>query len=96
MNQGVKNIGIKLGARGCYLANKEQKFRVPSFSVEVKDTTGAGDAWAAGFLADLAEKWALEKTCKFANGVGAFAVQKIGASTGIKTKKETLKMIKEV
>ncbi len=96
INKGVKNIGIKLGDRGCYLANKEQKIRIPSLSVEVKDTTGAGDAWVAGFLAGLAEKWSLEKTCKFANVVGASAVQEIGASTGIKTKKETLKMIKEV
>ena len=95
-DKGVKNIGIKLGDRGCYLANKEQKIRVPSLSVEVKDTTGAGDAWAAGFLAGLAENWSLEKTCRFANGVGASAVQEIGASTGIKSKKEILDMIREV
>lgn len=93
--QGVKNIGIKLGDRGCYLANKDQKIRVPSMSVDVKDTTGAGDAWSAGFLAGIAEDWALEKTCRFANAVGASAVEEIGASTGIKTKKEILRMIEE-
>ncbi len=95
LEKGVKNVGIKLGDRGCYLANEDKKIRVDSFNVKAKDTTGAGDAWAAGFLAGIAENWSLEKTCQFANAVGASAVQEIGASTGIKTRKETLKMIRE-
>lgn len=95
LNKGVKNVGIKLGDRGCYLANKDKRIREYSISVDVRDTTGAGDAWAAGFLAGLAEKWSLEETCRFANAVGASAVQEIGASTGIKSKKETLELIKE-
>lgn len=95
LEKGVKNIAIKMGDQGCYLANKEIEITKKSFSVKVKDTTGAGDAWAAGFLAGIAADWSLAKVCTFANAVGAAAVQEIGSTTGIKNKEETLALIKE-
>jgi len=42
---------MKLGAKGCLVMNEHEEFRVPPFNVETIDTTGAGDAFNAGFSA---------------------------------------------
>lgn len=42
---------LTLGERGCYVAGTEEAFLLPARPVEVRDTTGAGDAFWAGFLA---------------------------------------------
>ncbi|MFA6716736.1 MAG: adenosine kinase [Victivallaceae bacterium] len=41
---------VKLGAEGCCLQDDSGIYRIPARSVEVVDTTAAGDLWAAGFL----------------------------------------------
>ena len=51
---GVRWVTIKLGGRGCLLASSSERHRLPAFDVPVVDTTGAGDAFAAGFLAGRA------------------------------------------
>jgi sugar/nucleoside kinase (ribokinase family) len=54
------------------------------------DSTGAGDAFAAGFIAGVWHGWSLERTARFANAVGALCVTGIGASGGVRTLSETL------
>lgn len=44
---------ITLGNKGCYLVKKDEHIHVPAMDVEVKDTTGAGDAFVAGLLYNL-------------------------------------------
>jgi ribokinase len=47
---GVPNVLLKLGSRGCIIAQRNlPKERVSAFSVKVVDTTAAGDAFNAGF-----------------------------------------------
>ena len=51
---GVKNVLLKLGSRGCLIAQGTlAKERVPAFSVNAVDTTAAGDAFNAGFAVGL-------------------------------------------
>jgi sugar/nucleoside kinase (ribokinase family) len=47
------------------------------------DTTGAGDAFAAGFLCGMLAGWPLEHTARFASAVGASCVMAIGTVAGI-------------
>lgn len=42
---------VKAGARGAYLAEGSRTIHAPAEVADVVDTTGAGDAFAAGFLA---------------------------------------------
>jgi sugar/nucleoside kinase (ribokinase family) len=47
---GAKEVCITLGGDGCLVADHQQHYFLPSRSIEVKDTTGAGDAFWSGYL----------------------------------------------
>jgi sugar/nucleoside kinase (ribokinase family) len=87
MDKGVKTVALKMGEAGCYIRSADAELRIPIYKVNAVDACGAGDAFAAGFLAGIVNGWDLEKTGKFANAVGAFCVTAIGATTGIKDQK---------
>jgi sugar/nucleoside kinase (ribokinase family) len=88
---GVQTVGLKLGADGCLVMSGDgQAIRLPAFQVDVVDATGAGDAFAAGFIAGVWQGWQLEKTARFANAVGALCVTGLGASGGVRSLSETL------
>jgi len=95
MQHGVKNVVIKLGHKGCYVKSSDKKeYFIDNFKCTPIETTGAGDAFSAGFITGLTKGWTIEQCCIFANAVGALSVTKIGASTGIKSFEETLEFIK--
>lgn len=50
---GPRQVLIKLGADGCLARIDGSTYEVPAPRVSVLDTVGAGDAFAAGYLADL-------------------------------------------
>ncbi len=86
---GVGVVAVKLGEEGAYVDGGSWRGRVPAFSVEVLDTTGAGDAFCGGFLAGFLADWDLERTTRYANAVGAMCVTAMGGSTGIRSMAET-------
>ncbi|MGA1796492.1 MAG: carbohydrate kinase family protein [bacterium] len=53
LDLGVRMVVCKQGARGAYLLDSNGCRQFPALAVEVKDVTGAGDCFAAGFLAGL-------------------------------------------
>lgn len=53
---------VKVGAKGAFIQRGEEIVNVPPMEAVVVDTTGAGDMWAAGFLAGLVQGKDL-KTC---------------------------------
>jgi sugar/nucleoside kinase (ribokinase family) len=83
---GAQTVIIKLGADGCLvdgnLASGEQiSRRIPAPQVDVVDTTGAGDAFAAGLIAGLLRGQDLIEACESANAAGAKVVKELGAIT---------------
>jgi sugar/nucleoside kinase (ribokinase family) len=50
----LENVIVKAGGQGAYLLEKQGKIHVPAIKTEVKDTTGAGDAFCGGFTAGIA------------------------------------------
>lgn len=84
MDKGVGTVALKMGDQGCYIRSKDTELRIPIYTVDAIDALGAGDAFAAGFLAGIVNDWDLERTGKFANATGAFCVTALGATTGIK------------
>ncbi|MDF2685546.1 MAG: Fructokinase [Clostridia bacterium] len=97
ISMGAKNIIIKLGKDGAYIREENGKrYILPTYSkIKPVDTTGAGDAFCAGFLCGLSQGWSFEESGKFANAVGTHCVMKIGASTGIKSMAEIKKFMNE-
>ncbi|WP_420460470.1 carbohydrate kinase family protein [Neolewinella sp.] len=51
LDLGAGVICLTLGEEGCYVYTDGENFSLPARPVEVQDTTGAGDAFWAGFLA---------------------------------------------
>jgi fructokinase len=51
MDMGAHLVCLTLGEEGCYVMHEDGAFYLPARKVEVKDTTGAGDAFWSGFLA---------------------------------------------
>ena len=84
MDKGVGTVALKMGDQGCYIRSKDIELSIPIYKVDAIDALGAGDAFAAGFLAGIVNGWDLERTGKFANATGAFCVTALGATTGIK------------
>lgn len=80
---GARTVVLKRGERGCYYAGDEGCFAMPAFRVPVRDTTGAGDCFIAGFLYGRAAGWDLLRTLRFANACGARSVAAVGAVTGL-------------
>jgi len=94
LDRGVGVIALKMGSDGCLvMTGKGEKIRIPAFRVSVVDATGAGDAFAAGFITGVRLGWPLERTARLANAVGALCVTAAGASAGIRSLPETLKFI---
>lgn len=92
---GPKNVIVKLGRDGALLCAAGQPRAVlPTYrSVKAVDTTGAGDAFCAGFLAGLAQGWDYTRCVRLANAVGTHCVTAVGASTGIKPLREILEFM---
>ena len=86
---GLKTAVLKLGARGCAIYTAGEEILCSAFEVEVKDTTGAGDCFVAGFLAASLHGASLREAGEFANAVGALSVRKMGAVNGVLSQAET-------
>ncbi len=72
---GCKIVAVKLGKKGCYVTDSNEKVYVDGYPVErVEDTVGAGDGFAAGFLSGYLRNLSLRDCAKQGNGVGAMAV----------------------
>ena len=83
LEKGASIVAMKLGAKGCLVMNEHEEFRVPPFNVETIDTTGAGDAFNAGFSAGYLKGWNLKRSADFANAAAALKTMKGGARNGL-------------
>jgi fructokinase len=76
---GWRAVCVTLGERGCAILAGNQYLLAGAHRVEVADTVGAGDAFAAAFLHGLSRNWALQEVAAFANRVGGIVASRPGA-----------------
>jgi ribokinase len=91
LRKGVKIVAVKLGSRGCYVTDGKQSHNVEAFKVRVVDTTGAGDAFCAGFVYGLIKHKSLEECGRIGNFVASRCTTKIGARAGLPTLRDLTK-----
>jgi ribokinase len=84
-----------LGANGALIVNAEGAKHIPSFKVDVVDTTAAGDAFIGGFATALLAKKPLEEAVQFACACGAVAVTRFGAQPSLPTAVEAQTLLQE-
>ena len=84
LKHGPKRVVIKQGEYGALLMGGEQTFFTPAFPLEeVFDPTGAGDAFAGGFMSYLARSGAVSdaefrRAMVYGSVMGSFAVSQFG------------------
>lgn len=91
---GPKIVALKLGRKGCLIMTEMEKIRSPAFPIKVVDTTGAGDAFDAGFLTGVIGEWGLKRAARFANAVGALSTTKIGAQSALPNMQEVKRFLR--
>lgn len=96
LQKGVKQVVIKLGSKGAYYHDKNgHKGTVAGVkNVQVVDTVGAGDGFAAGLISALLEGSNIEQALKRGNAIGALAVQSLGDSDGLPDRQTLEKFMK--
>lgn len=84
---GVKHVVIKTGKRGCFIKDATQALEVPAVKgIRALDTIGAGDNFAAGFIAGLLEGKSLRACAELGNVVASISVEHGGATTGVQSR----------
>ncbi len=84
---GARDVVVKLGAEGCYVAGDGL---VGPVAVTAVDGTGAGDAFVAGLLYGVLSGWPIVRSARLANAAGALATTAIGATEGVPGLPETM------
>jgi fructokinase len=72
-------LAITRGGKGSTVRIGSDQAECPGYTVNVVDTVGAGDAFAAAFLHGLGLGWSAAKTGDFANRLGALIASRAGA-----------------
>ena len=67
-------VVVKRGADGAVVGSGDQRWSAPAVPAENRDTTGAGDAFAAGFLASWTRGADIEEALRLATRTAARAV----------------------
>jgi 2-dehydro-3-deoxygluconokinase len=93
LEYGPEIIAVKLGKEGCLVASKTELCYSPGFQVREKDLTGAGDAFAAGFLTGILEGWSLRASAEFGNAYAACNIRSLGPRAGMVSRHELLAFI---
>lgn len=78
-DRGVVSVALKLGANGAYLSEATGDQAVSARSVEVVDSTGAGDAFTAALAVARSRGEAMPDAVRFAVAAGSLACTKFGA-----------------
>lgn len=86
---GPRLVALKLGSDGAIIGDKHQIQHVPAFHVaRIVDPFGAGDAFAAGFLAGWMEGLDLVSAGRLGNACGACAMTVTGNIEALPTRNE--------
>jgi ribokinase len=95
LERGVQNVIVTLGANGALIVNKHITKHVPSFNVDVVDTTAAGDAFIGGFASALLQEKSIEEAVRYGCACGALAATKFGAQPSLPTKDDVDKFLNQ-
>lgn len=86
-------VVVTAGEKGAFCETQEESFHQPAFSVNVVDTTGAGDVFHGAFMIGLLENWPLRKTVEFSAAAAALKCRGLGGRAMIPTRQEALSFL---
>ncbi len=74
----IEIVAVKDGVRGAWVQSGEERHHVPAQRVEVVDTTGAGDCFAAGFLHGVLRGLPIRTCCEAGIAMAADTIKHLG------------------
>ena len=93
---GAAAAVLKLGSRGSMVVTADgQMARVGAYSVDIVDTTAAGDAFTAALAVCVAEGMELVEAAGFANAAGALACTRLGAQSAMPSRTEVRMLMQD-
>lgn len=93
LDYGLEAVILKLGEMGCVIGTSEGVFTVPAFDVQVRDTTGAGDSFDAGFIAGRLGGQSWRASGLLANALGGLAASVDGAGESLPGPAEVIRLL---
>jgi ribokinase len=92
---GVGSLIVTMGDEGALVLTDAGVETVPGVTVEVVDTTGAGDAFNSGLAVALGQGKSLAEAVRYANCAGAIACTKLGVIPAMGTRTRVDKFYSE-
>ena len=96
-------VAVTLGAQGCRWFTRDKEGMVPGYEVDAIDTTGAGDAFMAGLLAEwlrqgqpIEDELALDGVFRLANAAGAATTTSPGAIPSLPDREAVHRIMRSV
>lgn len=76
----IKKLLVTKGSKGAFLWDENRALQSEIYTVSVKDTVGAGDAFLAGFLAGFQQRKNMQTCLNEAAALGAMVAERVGAT----------------
>jgi len=83
IDAGAQWVAVKMGAQGCYVTDGTIQKQIPAQKVNVVDTTGAGDAFNAGFIYGMLQGKTIVTCALMGNITASIKITKRGARSGL-------------
>lgn len=91
---GAQWVAVKMGSRGCYVTDGTSAVEILPHNVDVVDTTGAGDAFNAGFIFGMLRGEDIETCGRIGNITASISIGHRGAREGLPSRDELETAIK--
>lgn len=89
--RGASVCVFTMGGEGAFYADRAGlRLRAPAFKIDVKDTTGCGDAFDAGMIAALHNRMPPDDALRFAQAAAGLVATGLGSDAGIVSFDHTL------
>jgi ribokinase len=92
---GAQDVIVTRGAQGCIALCQGHFIEQKAYSIEVVDTTAAGDTFCGALVAALSRGADLPHSLKEASAASALACTKLGAQSSIPRREEVLELMQE-
>ncbi|MGZ7160308.1 MAG: carbohydrate kinase family protein [Methanobacterium sp.] len=83
LDYGIEIIVVKRGNKGSYVTDGDKSHNIKPFNVNCIDSTGAGDAFNAGFIYGFIKGKDLKESCIMGNFVAGSCIEMEGAIKGL-------------
>ncbi len=93
LRKGTRRVFLSLGQEGVFAMDQNESFRIPAAEAEVRNTTGAGDAFMAALVWAYLEGMDLRQSAEAASAAAAIATESeetINPSLSEKTLRERI------